>query len=77
MFIAPISLWLLCLTLYMGTYLKKRQAIQTKQTLEKVIFFQVRAKQKADIDKKTKNTPLTQLCLLSTNIVSQYLCNTT
>ena len=37
-----------------GNWSKKRQAIQTKQTLEKVIFFQGRAKQKADIDKKTK-----------------------
>ena len=77
MFIASISLWLLCCNAVHGNWSKKRQAIQTKQTLEKVIFFQGRAKQKADIDKKTKNTPLTQLCLLSANIVSQYLCNTT
>ena len=48
----------------------------TKQTLEKVYFYQDRVKKRIT-NKQKKNSKQAHLCLFSVIAVSQYLCYTT
>ena len=55
----------------------KRVVCPTKQTLEKVYFYQDRVKKRIAKKKKKKNIKKAQIFLFSVIAVSQYLCYTT